>query len=58
MEQKRTYRPSPTALLNPCADSVFKRLFTDNSKEGYRVLQCFLETVLQKKSYKYRFATK
>lgn len=49
MEQKRTYRPSPTALLNPCADSVFKRLFTDNSKEGYKVLQCFLETVLQKK---------
>lgn len=48
MEQKK-YRPSPTALLNPCSDSVFKRLFTDNSEEGYKVLQNFLEAVLQKK---------
>ena len=48
MSAKITYRPSPTALLNPCVDPVFKRLFTDPSPEGKRALQCFLEAVLQK----------
>ena len=48
MSAKITYRPSPTALLNPCVDPVFKRLFTDSSPEGKRALQCFLEAILQK----------
>ena len=30
MDQNFTYRPSPTALLDPCRDSIFKKLFTDN----------------------------
>ncbi len=29
----QTYRPYPTALLNPCADPIFKILFTDSSNE-------------------------
>lgn len=48
MVEKKSYRPSPTALLNPCVDPVFKRLFTDSSPEGKRALQCFLEAILQK----------
>lgn len=34
METNFTYRPSPTALLNPCSDLIFKKLFTDNSEES------------------------
>jgi hypothetical protein len=29
------YRPSSTALLNPCADPIFKILFTNQSKEAH-----------------------
>ena len=49
MNQIKTLRPSPTALLNPCIDPIFKRLFTDNSPEGRNTLKCFLEAVLQRK---------
>jgi len=49
LEKKFTYRPSPTALLDPCRGSIFKRLFTDNSPEGNLALQSFLEAVLGKK---------
>lgn len=34
METNFTYRPSPTALLNPCSNLIFKKLFTDNSEES------------------------
>ena len=48
MPEKITYRPNPKALLNPCIDPIFKRLFTDSSPEGQKALQSFLEAVLQK----------
>lgn len=49
MKEIKNLRPSPTALLNPCIDPIFKRLFTDNSPEGKNTLKCFLEAVLQRK---------
>ena len=42
-------RPSPTALLNPCADPIFKILFTDESKESNIALTCFLTDIIGKK---------
>lgn len=41
-------RPSPTALLNPCADPIFKILFTDSSKEANGALTAFLSDILGK----------
>lgn len=43
-----SYRPSPTALLNPCVDPIFKILFTDESQESKGALTCFLSDVLGK----------
>ena len=37
-----SFRPSPTALLNPCADPIFKILFTDVSEEAHQALTAFL----------------
>lgn len=42
-------RPSPTALLNPCADPIFKILFTNESKESNIALTCFLTDIIGKK---------
>ena len=42
-------RPSPTALLNPCADPTFKILFTNESKESRIALTCFLTDIIGKK---------
>ena len=42
-------RPSPTALLNPCADPIFKILFTDASSEAHEALTCFLTDIIGKK---------
>ena len=42
-------RPSPTALLNPCADPTFKILFTNESKESKIALTCFLTDIIGKK---------
>ena len=42
------YRPSSTALLNPCADPIFKILFTNQSKEAHQALTGFLCDILQK----------
>ena len=42
-------RPSPTALLNPCADPIFKILFTDESPEAHEALTCFLTDIIGKK---------
>ena len=44
-----TYRPSPTALLNPCADPIFKILFTDESEEAHQALTGFLTDIIGKK---------
>ena len=41
-------RPSPTALLNPIADPIFKILFTDESKEAHEALTCFLTDIIGK----------
>ncbi len=43
-----SFRPSPTALLNPCADPIFKILFTDVSEEAHQALTCFLSDILEK----------
>lgn len=43
-----TYRPSPTALLNPCADPIFKILFTDESEEAHLALTGFLTDIIGK----------
>lgn len=43
---RKTLRPSPTALLNPKADPIFKILFTDHSKEARIALSEFLGAVL------------
>ena len=42
-------RPSPTALLNPCADPIFKILFTNESKESNIALTVFLTDIIGKK---------
>ena len=42
-------RPSPSALLNPCVDPIFKILFTDESKESNIALTCFLTDIIGKK---------
>lgn len=44
----QTYRPYPTALLNPCADPSFKSLFTTNSEESHQALTCFLSDIVGK----------
>ena len=49
MKEKPTLRPSPTALLNPCADPIFKILFTNESKEAHEALTCFLSDIIGKK---------
>lgn len=43
-----SFRPSPHALLNPCADPIFKILFTTNSEESHQALTCFLSDILEK----------
>ena len=43
-----SFRPSPTALLNPCADPIFKILFTDVSEEAHQALTAFLSDILEK----------
>ena len=42
-------RPSPDALLNPCADPIFKILFTNESKESNQALTGFLTDIIGKK---------
>ena len=44
----QSLRPYPGALLNPCADPIFKILFTDESNEAYQALTCFLSDILEK----------
>ena len=48
-EKLQSFRPSPTALLNPCADPTFKILFTDESPQAHQALTCFLTDIIGKK---------
>ncbi|MBR5033647.1 MAG: Rpn family recombination-promoting nuclease/putative transposase [Treponema sp.] len=48
MNQSKTLKPSPTALLNPCVDPIFKILFTDESEEAHQALTCFLSDIFGK----------
>lgn len=48
-ENLQSFRPSPTALLNPCADPTFKILFTDESPQAHQALTCFLTDIIGKK---------
>ncbi len=41
-------RPSPNALLNPCADPIFKSLFTQENPKSRKALSCFLSALLGK----------
>lgn len=43
-----SYRPSPDALLNPCADPIFKILFTTDSDDSRGALTAFLSDILEK----------
>lgn len=47
MVQKNN-QPKQRPLLNPCADPIFKILFTDESKEAHKALTCFLCDILGK----------
>lgn len=44
--QKQTYRPSPTALLNPRLDMNFKAMFTQETEGSQIALKSFLSSVL------------
>lgn len=44
--QKQTYRPSPTALLNPRLDWNFKAMFTQETEGSQIALKSFLSSVL------------
>ena len=48
MNESKTFKPSPTALLNPCVDPTFKTLFTDESEEAHQALTCFLSDIFGK----------
>lgn len=45
---KTTFRPNPTAILNPCADPIFKALFTQETKESRIALTAFLSAIFGK----------
>ena len=49
MEKKTTLRPSPTALLNPRIDAIFKAIFTQETKESNEALLSFITSVLGRK---------
>ena len=57
MEEKRTLRPSPTALLNPRLDVNFKAIFTQETKESYTALQSFLSSALNRNIEKLSLTT-
>ncbi len=42
------FRPNSKALLNPCADPIFKILFTDESRQAHEALTCFLCDILER----------
>ena len=46
--RKETFRPSPTALLNPRCDASFKAMFTLDTEESNAALKDFISTVLDR----------
>lgn len=46
--RKETFRPSPTALLNPRCDASFKAMFTLDTEESNAALRDFISTVLDR----------
>ena len=48
MQKNKTYRPSPTALLNPRCDASFTTMFTQETKESHAALLDFIATILDK----------
>ncbi|MBQ4378762.1 MAG: Rpn family recombination-promoting nuclease/putative transposase [Treponema sp.] len=44
----KTLRPSPTALLNPRCDPIFKALFTQETVESREALKDFISTILNR----------
>ena len=48
-QKKENVRPSPTALLNPRMDPIFKAIFTQETKESYAALESFISSVLGRK---------
>ena len=46
MAEKKTYRPSPTALLNPRLDMNFKAMFTQKTEGSQIALKSFFSSVL------------
>lgn len=44
--KKITYRPSPTALLNPRCDPSFKAMFTQETEESNAALQDFISVLI------------
>ena len=49
MQNKKSVRPSPTALLNPRMDPIFKAIFTQETQESDKALQSFISSVLGRK---------
>ena len=45
-EKKATLRPSPTALINPRCDPMFKAIFTQGTKESDLALRGFISALL------------
>lgn len=45
----KKFRPSPDALLNPCADPTFKALFTSENEYSRGALVDFLQTMIGRK---------
>ncbi|MBQ6782031.1 MAG: PD-(D/E)XK nuclease family transposase [Treponema sp.] len=48
MMERTTLRPSPTALINPRCDPMFKAIFTQNTAESNFALKDFLSAILDR----------
>ena len=48
-EQKKTWKPSPTAILNPRLDINFKAIFTQDTEGSKIALKSFLSATLGRK---------
>lgn len=48
MMERKSLRPSPTALINPRCDPMFKAIFTQNTAESNFALKDFLSAILSR----------
>ncbi len=53
--ERKSLRPSPTALLNPRCDASFKALFTQETKESNAALRDFISALIGKEVRKMAF---